>query len=413
MLWRGLRLLLAMLVGLAAFVAVWVASHLADPAIDDHDLRIERPAVPDAQNGLFLLERAAADAWWPAEQASRLDGLQIGTLIDPELEREAVARNENALAQVPSVLAAPVFVVPTIAMEERCERCLPWRRLSALLAIRAVHRARADNAEGAVSDALAAASLGARIESGPGASLFEAMIGVGMKQIGLRALGRVLGEIDLDAQRSRELTQRLSTLHVDPEGWRRMWAFEYENHLRMIAGLEELDGDEGAAWLSRLVLRRYVFKPNATDALFAETFRTFGEQGGLPCARARWPAPPPEGGERAGPLLGPNGVGRVLSWIALPHLTTFALRRCEQDARVEAARAWVALRAYSKERGDLPGRLEELVPTYLAEVPTDAFDGATLRYDPKQRLLWSVGSDFVDAGGSGEAELEPVFPIPF
>jgi len=106
-------------------------------------------------------------------------------------------------------------------------------------------------------------------------------------------------------------------------------------------------------------------------------------------------------------------VGRITTWITFPEFTHLALRRCEPESRVEAARAWVALRAHSIEHGRLPERLEELAPTYLARVPIDFYDGATLRYDPKRRLLWSIGIDFRDAGGVGERLEEPVFPIPF
>lgn len=305
-------------------------------------------------------------------------------------------------------------MVPRIDLDLEIDinRALSWRRPSALLAIRAVHRARAGDAEGALSDAFAAVAIGARIEAGTGAALFAAMTGAAAKTMGLHALGRVLSEIELDAARSRDLTNRLSTLRVDPEGWRRVWAFQYQESLKLIARMDESDG-EHESWAMRLVPQRYVFKPNATRAIFAEAFRTLGEHGRMPCSDVRWPAGPPGGGDRLDLLLGPNGVGRIFSWIALPTFTEFTLRRCELDDRVEAARAWVALRAHLIERGELPQRLEDLAPIYLAQVPSDAFDGATLRYDRERRLLWSIGSDFEDDGGRGEADQEPVFPIPF
>jgi hypothetical protein len=407
MLRRTIQIGGTLLLAAVAFVAVWIATHLDDPAIDDSDLRISRPDVPDAENGMALLERAAAELWWPEEHVSRLDDLRSGKSSDEALEREVIARNERVFAAVPAILAAPVFVVPALDPEHDLKRALAWQRPSALLAIRAARRARGGDADGAVSDALAAASLGARIESGTGVALLQSVFGATAKWMGLRALGRVLAEVELDAAESRELTARLATLRIDTEAWRRMWAFEYENTLELMARVD------AAASPSPSILERYTYHPNATKALFADGLRIYAQQGSAPCARARWPAAPPSGGDRLGPLLGPNSVGRMLSWVALSDEPT--LRRCEHDSRVEATRAWVALRAYSHEHGALPTRLEELVPTYITEVPFDAFDGEPLRYDHERRLLWSIGRDFVDAGGveDEKGKTEPVFPIPF
>jgi hypothetical protein len=44
--------------------------------------------------------------------------------------------------------------------------------------------------------------------------------------------------------------------------------------------------------------------------------------------------------------------------------------------------------------------LEALVPAYLSEVPLDTFDGKPIRYDAERRLLWLVGEDLIDQGGS-------------
>jgi hypothetical protein len=56
--------------------------------------------------------------------------------------------------------------------------------------------------------------------------------------------------------------------------------------------------------------------------------------------------------------------------------------------------------------GKLPENLQALVPTYLAAVPDDPFDGKPFRYSPEKKIVYSVGKNLVDDGGSVE-RLKP------
>jgi|GEM_PF-4772523 len=65
-------------------------------------------------------------------------------------------------------------------------------------------------------------------------------------------------------------------------------------------------------------------------------------------------------------------------------------------------RTAVAIRLFQLEKGRLPKTLEELVPTYLPEVPRDWGDGGVLRYRLESKdvyKLYSVGWDGQDQGG--------------
>lgn len=61
------------------------------------------------------------------------------------------------------------------------------------------------------------------------------------------------------------------------------------------------------------------------------------------------------------------------------------------------------LNAYRHATGGLPNYLDALVPTYLAAVPEDHYDGSPLRYSAESRIVYSVGDDFTDDGPPGEA----------
>jgi len=70
-------------------------------------------------------------------------------------------------------------------------------------------------------------------------------------------------------------------------------------------------------------------------------------------------------------------------------------------AGIDLARTALAIERYRLATGKVPERLEELVPQYLEEVPTDPFDGRPIRYrrtDPGY-LLYSILEDGQDNGG--------------
>ena len=58
-------------------------------------------------------------------------------------------------------------------------------------------------------------------------------------------------------------------------------------------------------------------------------------------------------------------------------------------------------------QGQLPSTLDELVTgEYLERVPTDAFSGRPLRYDPRSGSVYSVGADGTDDNGKFGRELD-------
>lgn len=125
-----------------------------------------------------------------------------------------------------------------------------------------------------------------------------------------------------------------------------------------------------------------------------------------------------------------NPVGRGLLMILVPAATavveTVDLAEIQQNALMLS----FALKAYHQDHGELPEQLSDLVSNYIAEVPTDPFDGKPMRYSKAKAIIYSVGNNYIDSGGSelpfeyelgedddgGSAESdqeEPTFPLRF
>jgi hypothetical protein len=91
----------------------------------------------------------------------------------------------------------------------------------------------------------------------------------------------------------------------------------------------------------------------------------------------------------------------VMTKTLMPALTRVAQLDLRARAHLDLAQTALAVERYRLATGKLPQQLEDLVPQYLAQVPTDPFDGNPIRYrpGPPGYLLYSVGEDGRDNGG--------------
>jgi hypothetical protein len=98
---------------------------------------------------------------------------------------------------------------------------------------------------------------------------------------------------------------------------------------------------------------------------------------------------------------------KIISGLMLPALRKVPSRFASFEAKRRATLTAVAIERYRLEhQGTLPDKLNDLVPTYLPEIPADPFDGQALRFRKLERgyVIYSVGSDREDNGGK---EREP------
>lgn len=99
----------------------------------------------------------------------------------------------------------------------------------------------------------------------------------------------------------------------------------------------------------------------------------------------------------------PQQVHQMLTSMLLPSFAAAAERDFRLLAHRRAAAVLLALRMYELDHGQLPQRLDQLVPDYLPKVPEDPFtaNGLALAYvrDGERPRVYSVGADGVDDGG--------------
>ncbi len=109
-----------------------------------------------------------------------------------------------------------------------------------------------------------------------------------------------------------------------------------------------------------------------------------------------------EAGRRS--LLAPSfSYTNLLARITLPVFDGISHRSARLQTGLDEAVAACALERFFLDHQSYPARLDELVPGYLASLPTDVIDGAPLRYRPTpdgRYRIYSIGWNARDDGGT-------------
>jgi hypothetical protein len=145
----------------------------------------------------------------------------------------------------------------------------------------------------------------------------------------------------------------------------------------------------------RFRMMDYAFQLNRTKLLFAEALSNALNNSREP--KVRMAAFPRFSWADA---LKPNLIGKQCVYPMCWQVGRTIDYVCAIKSLVTAARLIVACDEYRRQHGDLPPTLQDLVPSFIFAVPSDPFDGKPFRYSREKKIIYSVGLDMKDAGGS-------------
>jgi hypothetical protein len=106
--------------------------------------------------------------------------------------------------------------------------------------------------------------------------------------------------------------------------------------------------------------------------------------------------------EQMEPLVEKRHPYNLLALMLLPAVQATPRRAGLTQTGVDQLQLACALERYRLARGELPRRLEDLVPDFIAQIPCDVVDGQPLRYratGADKFILWSVGWNQTDDDG--------------
>ena len=395
-----------------------------EPPPEDGDLLPRRVAIPREENGFFHVKLVPADFRWetsrgaekPETEGAEEDGeTKVEHMVDGEeawdqdFAAEILEANRGIFERLEKALGAPRFEFEEIRdTEAPLGHWQGLRALSYLQRLKARHELEAGREAEAFSETLKLIRLGHRAEEGKGC-IVETLIGATFASRGLEDLTKVGHRTRMGPDELRAFLEELPRYYPSAEALEESLKAEYSLLRRSLADARMWEpADLGSrppqfSWFSR----RFCLKPNATKRLFAEGFRAVREELSAPPWKGETADFDALSGGRVGWFPGRNWVGRSLFQQAMPAIRMSFLRlRVQRDLQISFVRVLIALKCYKLSKGSLPGSLQDLVPAFLPEVPFDPYDGKPLRYSAEKKIVYSVGRDLVDSGGSSEEDEE-------
>jgi hypothetical protein len=380
--------------GALVFPGFGVGEHSEAPRTADVDLTVVHRIVSGDDNGFSRVTLDPEEIFGPWTlgfeahwEASRLVS---GESSDWELAEEILHRNADFLRRLDESLERRDFQFPDHQPGEWTKVILGWNRLTQILAIRAFLRAERQGTEAGVIDAMKLIRFGQRWQRAQG-SLSNWFFASHAKALGLRCIQRLLETGGLPSQRLVALSEELGQYRADREGFTFATRLEYRFFLSRLDMVDrgELDPNilflDGEAELSD----RGELDVQRTKTTTAIVVRRIIDRV-IRCE--------PTWGLELAPLdhVAPTEGNAFHEQRYTMLLETGAM----EDTGLAATRTLLALRAHKQDHGRLAQSLDELVPDYLAEIPIDPFDGKPIRYAPSRKIVYSVGTDMVDRGGS-------------
>ncbi len=401
---------------------------------DDRDLVLSKAVVPDAENSYFDLLKLK-DGIKGKELDLFNDALQ-GKWREEEI-KEIIAQNKEALAIFDVAANKSQFQDPAIDEPSKIlpeAKFLPLggvRSAGRIAFLRALYDARHGQEREALKEVLNILKVGQQLQNAPIPNFPEYLVGRAVENIGFEAAQRIVSMTKLPSAFLVSFNKQLESFSASQEGLKRLFRSNYSAEVNnidqitqgIIVSLSEEMPENKNFIAQRIKERGFYFQPNATKVLSANNARKQIQDTEMPCALIKYNEESVSSNSflhvlRVAKLyVTPNAIGKLLDGVLHGPLTSVQNNRCEGELLAVSTRTLFALRAYKLDKQNLPEMLTMLVPKYLSAIPMDPFDGNMLRYSREKKIIYSVGREGRDLGGSSGSDwhtmTNPTFSIPF
>lgn len=412
------------------------------PAVDDSDLQLAKIAVSDNDNAYFDLIKLEGNIFTEINGKNLLDDIVNDKIWDQQYVDELLKKNEAALSIFNEVAEKTKYQNPILADPEKISIDMalpsmgPWRNIAKISSVKAASLAKNGEGQEALEETLKIIKIGHEMQNSQG-TLIEYLVGVAIETLGLKINQQIIQTANLSPEILIFYSQKLNAFKGHTAGLVNVFKGEYLVQKSIIqdmaTGKYFNTEDETAKELIKKCGAKgctsFIFMPNRTIQIFVDLTRAQikGIESGCHI---------PEEVEKlfqkyqnlftfSGSqiidyfrlMYTPNGISKVLMQIVAVNLGTVNTRKCNEDLMLSSSQLLSSLKAYKIESGLLPSSLDMLIPKYNETTPEDPFDKAPLKYSPEKKIIYSVGSDSKDSGGSEGDDWtlmpDPTFKIEF
>ncbi len=412
---------------LAAFFLFAVIFTHDEPRPDDSLLFLPNVVVADTDNAFVEMQRIENAHSFPSEPDPRLvaavndypgNEAYAATVItdhaaDITLFRQAAGkfRYQDQVFASPTTIDLDTEIFPVYSS---------YRQVAQVAALEAESRARNGDIQGGLDEAKDVVRFGHTMENGQGA-LITYLVASSIKQTGLTGLRHIALNTAITTAQAKETAQKLEDYRDSRDGQANAMKMEYvayKNFLQKNSLLGPLLGSYSISvdsngrtiqrnsrlgnFLDYSGLSKFYYHPNQTWRYKVEQMTDGVRNSEADCTivDVNPPRTFPVQYPNATWIFKPNAIGKILASLGEVSLGGLSTKRCNESVAISATEATLGSRAFTAENGRLPASWSDIVPKYLDAVPKDPYNGQPLAYSADQKLVYSVGPDRKDLGGS-------------
>lgn len=384
------------------------------------DLAMTKVRVPVSENShydIIKLEQASVDVPKISDGQGFMKGALAGVSWDQATVDEAITKNTEALgyfsdAAKKSQYQFPAYADPTNLDISQFPLLHGLLVTSKIAALNALNLQKQGKEQEALQQAFDIMKVGQGMERSQTA-LIGFLVGANAKILGMQTIQRLLANTSLSASDLASTLATVQSFTTDSESVTRALKTEYTLHNAFLDQNNQYNPvveDSMNSLMQPIVWRgwvpkSYYYQPNKMVAETADAYRSVIAENALSCDKT--PTDVPRTYESYNLFrfylrlyFLPNAVGQLAHENSFFPGVGLWQRHCDESALQNATETMIALKAYTKDKGSLPASLNDLVPGYLASVPVDPYDGKAIKYSAEKKIVYSVGNNHTDVGGS-------------
>lgn len=387
--------------------------------IENSELLLRKVTVPDRDNGYMHVAKITDESIYLPESNKNFDidytNYEKPVAWNQSLVDSVLQRNAQPLAAFSEAASENYFQFPAYADPANLKTDMelyPFnalRRLTRLQAIKALSLARQGKANEALAEAAKLTTFGHHLIVGHN-SLIGNLAGIATQRLGSETILQILHVSSPGKGALLNALKKVDEASNVTDGYKDALRFEYTHILNSIDQSineklqEQVDAmaREGALIqpVAKYAKHGYYYKPNQTKdlytALYAWQIGYIGEQ----CVVGSEPELEKQHTVGWKLVFTENAVGKLLFSATGLLLGSVIAKQCQNDLALNVAKAQLGLLLYKVDHGVAPASLDKIVPDYMSSLPVDPYNNQPLRYNAKEKLLYSVGEKKQDVGGS-------------
>jgi hypothetical protein len=405
------------LLAVAVIIARSLSIKEASAVIDDGDLRVRpvRAAIAPEDNAFTYFARATNVMYYPKEFSSLYYGVSTNQDVmwatNGARLVQIIASNEAAFMEVEKGLACAKCQSPEATNRgSRVWSFVAFRNLSQLLCLKADWLGRNARPDEALDFAMRTIGIGQAIQCDAQGTL-DFVIGLAIKNLGVRQVEILLDSCTIPSSGLKRLARELLSgrCKASEESLKNLIRADYRLHAdeidNLATGKSQFKDYTGSGEHFHLPFTGYALNARKTKSMLADQARQAIRRSAMTYSQMRikkeestWPS------FELMTILRPNGWGIYLAGANDYTYAQTLNQHCQGELNRRAMGLLAALKAFKQDHSRLPQSLAELVPEYIDSIPADPFDGKPIRYSVEKKIIYSVGKDLMDSGGSEKTE---------